>query len=134
MDGRKVSWLWYWWIFSKKPNVYVEHLSSSFNLKNALKELGVDVVLLNSNPATIMTDPEMAYRTYIEPITKDTIKMIIEKENVDAVLSTMGGQTALNMCVELEEEEYLSKNGVALLGARVDTIKKTEDRKLSRLN
>jgi len=96
----------------------------------ALKELGVDVVLLNSNPATIMTDPDMAYRTYIEPITKDTIKMIIEKESVDAVLSTMGGQTALNMCVELEEEEYLSKKGVALLGARVDTIKKTEDRKL----
>lgn len=96
----------------------------------ALKELGVKVVLLNSNPATIMTDPEMAYKTYIEPITKDTIKSIIEKENVDAVLSTMGGQTALNMCVELEQEEYLSKKGVALLGARVDTINKTEDREL----
>ncbi|GAB4010472.1 MAG: hypothetical protein Fur0010_03220 [Bdellovibrio sp.] len=96
----------------------------------ALKELGVKVVLLNSNPATIMTDPEMAYKTYIEPITKETIKAIIEKENVDAVLSTMGGQTALNICVELEQEEYLSKKGVALLGARVDTINKTEDREL----
>ncbi|MCO4792601.1 MAG: carbamoyl-phosphate synthase large subunit [Bacteriovoracaceae bacterium] len=96
----------------------------------SLKELGVDVILLNSNPATIMTDPEMAYRTYIEPITKETIKNIIEKENVDAVLSTMGGQTALNICVELEEESYLKEKGVALLGANVDTINKTEDRQL----
>jgi carbamoyl-phosphate synthase large subunit len=96
----------------------------------SLKELGVDVVLLNSNPATIMTDPEMSYRTYIEPITKDTIKKIIQKENVDAVLSTMGGQTALNICIELEEENYLKDNGVALLGANVDTINRTEDREL----
>lgn len=96
----------------------------------SLREIGIDVVLLNSNPATIMTDPEMATRTYIEPITKDTIKKIIKKENVDAVLSTMGGQTALNICIELEEEEYLSKNNVALLGANVETIKKTEDRNL----
>ncbi|WP_417336394.1 carbamoyl-phosphate synthase large subunit [Halobacteriovorax marinus] len=96
----------------------------------ALKEEGIDVVLLNSNPATIMTDPDMAYRTYIEPITKETIKKIIQKENVDAVLSTMGGQTALNICIELEEENYLASNGVALLGANVDTINKTEDRAL----
>lgn len=96
----------------------------------SLSEIGVKVVLLNSNPATIMTDREMAYKTYIEPITKETIKAIIEKENVDAVLSTMGGQTALNICVELEEENYLSSNGVKLLGAKVDTINKTEDRKL----
>lgn len=96
----------------------------------SLKALGVDVVLLNSNPATIMTDPEMAYKTYIEPITKETIKKIIELENVDAVLSTMGGQTALNICVELEEENYLSSKRVALLGAKVDTINKTEDRDL----
>lgn len=96
----------------------------------ALKEEGIDVVLLNSNPATIMTDPDMAYRTYIEPITKDTIKKIIQKEKVDAVLSTMGGQTALNICIELEEESYLGNNGVALLGANVDTINKTEDRAL----
>lgn len=96
----------------------------------SLKELGFDVVLLNSNPATIMTDKEMSYRTYIEPITKEVIKKIIEKEKVDAVLSTMGGQTALNLCIELEEEEYLKNNGVKLLGANVDTIKKTEDREL----
>lgn len=96
----------------------------------ALKEEGIDVVLLNSNPATIMTDPEMCTRTYIEPITKETIKKIIQKEGIDAVLSTMGGQTALNLCVELEEEHFLKNNNVALLGANVDTIKKTEDRAL----
>lgn len=96
----------------------------------ALKEEGIDVVLLNSNPATIMTDPEMCTRTYIEPINKETIKKIIIKEGVDAVLSTMGGQTALNLCVELEEENFLRDHNVALLGANVDTIKKTEDRAL----
>jgi carbamoyl-phosphate synthase large subunit len=96
----------------------------------SLKEIGIDVVLLNSNPATIMTDADMAHRTYIEPITKETIKKIIEAEKVDAVLSTMGGQTALNMCIELEEDGWLSNHGVDLLGARVDTIKKTEDRDL----
>ncbi len=96
----------------------------------SLKEEGIDVVLLNSNPATIMTDPEMCTRTYIEPITKETIKKIIKKEKVDAVLSTMGGQTALNLCVELEEENFLRENNVALLGANVETIKKTEDRAL----
>ncbi|MCR9203682.1 MAG: carbamoyl-phosphate synthase large subunit, partial [Halobacteriovoraceae bacterium] len=96
----------------------------------SLKEIGIDVVLLNSNPATIMTDRDMAYRTYIEPITKETIKKIIDQENVDAVLSTMGGQTALNMCIELEEDGWLSSKNVDLLGARVDTIKKTEDRDL----
>ena len=96
----------------------------------SLKEEGIEVVLLNSNPATIMTDPEMCTRTYIEPITKETIKKIIKKEKVDAVLSTMGGQTALNLCVELEEEHFLKDNNVALLGANVETIKKTEDRAL----
>ena len=96
----------------------------------SLKSIGVDVVLLNSNPATIMTDPDMSFSTYIEPITKDVIKKIILKEKVDAVLSTMGGQTALNLCVELEEEKFLKENGVALLGANVDTITKTEDRAL----
>ena len=96
----------------------------------SLKEEGIDVVLLNSNPATIMTDPEMCYRTYIEPITKETIKKIIIKEKIDAVLSTMGGQTALNLCIDLEEEHFLKDHNVALLGANVDTIKKTEDRAL----
>lgn len=96
----------------------------------SLKEIGVEVVLLNSNPATIMTDPEMAYQTYIEPITRETIKNIIRTEEVDAVLSTMGGQTALNICIELEEEGFLKSMGVDLLGANVETIKKTEDRDL----
>jgi carbamoyl-phosphate synthase large subunit len=96
----------------------------------ALKEIGIDVVLLNSNPATIMTDPDMAYRTYIEPITKDCIKKIIKKEGVDAVISTMGGQTALNICIELEQENFFKENNVALLGANVDTITKTEDRSI----
>ena len=71
-----------------------------------LREIGVEVVLLNSNPATIMTDPELSFRTYIEPITSENVKKIILKEKVDAVLSTMGGQTALNLCVELEEEGW----------------------------
>lgn len=96
----------------------------------SLKELGVDVVLLNSNPATIMTDPEMAYRTYVEPITKSVIKKIIKKENVDAVLSTMGGQTALNICIELEKDGFLAEQNVELLGANVWTIERTEDREL----
>ncbi|MDD0853058.1 carbamoyl-phosphate synthase large subunit [Halobacteriovorax sp. GB3] len=96
----------------------------------SLKEIGLSVVLLNSNPATIMTDPNMADATYIEPITKETIIKIIEKENVDALLSTMGGQTALNLCVELEKEGLLKERNVTLLGANVDTIEKTEDREL----
>ncbi len=96
----------------------------------SLKELGVDVVLLNSNPATIMTDPEMAFKTYIEPITKDVIEKIIQAENVDGLLSTMGGQTALNACLELEENGFLKENGVELLGAKAWTIKHTEDRDL----
>lgn len=96
----------------------------------SLKDIGVDVVLLNSNPATIMTDPEMAFQTYTEPITRETIKNIIRAEKVDAVLSTMGGQTALNICIELEEEGFLKEYGVDLLGANVETIKKTEDRDL----
>jgi len=96
----------------------------------SLKELGLDVVLLNSNPATIMTDPEMAFQTYIEPITKEVIKKIIIKENVDAVLSTMGGQTALNMCIDLEKEHFLKEHNVALLGANAWTIERTEDRGL----
>ncbi|HAZ12449.1 MAG TPA: carbamoyl phosphate synthase large subunit [Bdellovibrionales bacterium] len=96
----------------------------------ALRELGLEVVLLNSNPATIMTDPEMCAKTYVEPITKETVKFIIQNEKVDAIISTMGGQTALNLCVELEEENFLREHHVALLGAGVSTIKRTEDRTL----
>ncbi|MBT3982808.1 MAG: carbamoyl-phosphate synthase large subunit [Bacteriovoracaceae bacterium] len=94
----------------------------------SLQEIGVKVVLINSNPATIMTDKSLAHKTYIEPITIPTIKSIIEKENVDAIISTMGGQTALNTCVELEDTGYLKEKGVVLLGSNSNTIEITEDR------
>ena len=93
-----------------------------------LVEIGVEVVLLNSNPATIMTDPSIATKTYIEPITKDTLKKIVKREKIDAILSTMGGQTALNLCMDLSEENYFKRNKIELLGANIDTIRKTEDR------
>ncbi|MEA1880615.1 MAG: carbamoyl-phosphate synthase large subunit [Campylobacterota bacterium] len=91
-----------------------------------LKELGYRVVLINSNPATIMTDPEFADRTYIEPITPEIISKIIKQENVDAILPTMGGQTALNVAMELHESGML--NGIKFLGANPAAIKKGEDR------
>ncbi|MDR0580207.1 MAG: carbamoyl-phosphate synthase large subunit [Campylobacteraceae bacterium] len=91
-----------------------------------LKELGYRVVLINSNPATIMTDPEFADRTYIEPITTDTIEKIIEKEKVDAILPTMGGQTALNVAMKLYESG--KTKDVKFLGANPEAIKKGEDR------
>jgi carbamoyl-phosphate synthase large subunit len=96
----------------------------------ALREEGYKVVLVNSNPATIMTDPEMADATYIEPLTADILKMIIRKERPDALLPTMGGQTALNLSVELAEKGILDKYGVELIGAKLDAIKKAEDREL----
>jgi len=91
-----------------------------------LKELGYRVILINSNPATIMTDPEFADRTYVEPITAEVISKIIKKENVDAVLPTMGGQTALNVAMEMYEAGMLE--GIEILGAKPDAIKKGEDR------
>ena len=93
-----------------------------------LKELGYRVVLINSNPATIMTDPEFADRTYIEPITPEVIDRIIKKENVDAILPTMGGQTALNVAMDMYESGMLE--GIKFLGAHPDAIKKGEDRHL----
>ncbi len=93
-----------------------------------LKELGYRVVLINSNPATIMTDPEFADKTYIEPITEDMIAKIIKKENIDAILPTMGGQTALNVATTMYDKGMLE--GVAFLGAHPDAIKKGEDRHL----
>lgn len=96
----------------------------------ALREEGYKVILVNSNPATIMTDPDMADVTYIEPLTVEVLEMIIEKERPDAVLPTMGGQTALNLAVELSEEGVLDRYGVELIGARIDAIKKAEDREL----
>jgi carbamoyl-phosphate synthase large subunit len=96
----------------------------------ALREEGYRVVLVNSNPATIMTDPETADATYIEPLTADILEMIIKKEKPDALLPTMGGQTALNLTVELAEKGILEKYSVELIGAKLDAIKKAEDREL----
>lgn len=96
----------------------------------ALREEGYHVVLVNSNPATIMTDPEMADAVYIEPLTPEVVGLIIEKERPDALLPTMGGQTALNLAVELAESGVLEKYGVELIGAKLPAIKKAEDREL----
>ncbi len=96
----------------------------------ALKKEGYEVVLVNSNPATIMTDPEIADKTYIEPLTLETVTAIIEKERPDAVLPTVGGQTALNLAVELFEQGILEKYGVELIGANINAIKVGEDREL----
>ena len=96
----------------------------------ALKEEGLKVILVNSNPATIMTDPELADVTYIEPITTDTIEQIIKVEKPDAILPTMGGQTALNIAIELDKAGTLKNYGVELIGATRDAIEKAEDRKL----
>ncbi len=96
----------------------------------ALREEGYRVVLVNSNPATIMTDPDMADSTYIEPLTSDVLEMIIKKEKPDAILPTMGGQTALNLAVELSEKGILRKYKVELIGAKIQAIKKAEDREL----
>ena len=94
----------------------------------ALKEDGYRVVLVNSNPATIMTDPEFADATYVEPITPDIVAKIIEKERPDALLPTMGGQTALNYALQLEEMGVLEKFGVEMIGAKADAIDKAENR------
>ena len=94
----------------------------------ALREEGYQVILLNSNPATIMTDPELANRTYIEPITLEVVERIIECERPDALLPTMGGQTALNITVELFQKGILQKYGVELIGAPYEAIHKAEDR------
>ena len=99
----------------------------------ALKAEGYRVILVNSNPATIMTDPEMADATYIEPITPATVARIIEAERPDALLPTMGGQTALNTALALDKDHVLEKFGVEMIGARPDSIEKAEDRELFRV-
>ena len=96
----------------------------------ALRSEGYDVVLVNSNPATIMTDPELAERTYIEPLTREYLTEIIRRERPDALLSTVGGQTGLNLSVELAEAGVLEEYGVELIGAKLEAIKKAEDRLL----
>ena len=96
----------------------------------ALKQEGFEVVLVNSNPATIMTDPEIADRTYVEPLTVETLTAIIEKERPDALLPTVGGQTGLNLSVELFEQGILDQYGVKLIGANINAIRVGEDREL----
>src|ERR1041384_1815533 len=96
----------------------------------ALKSYGYEVILVNSNPATIMTDPNLADKTYVEPLTAAYVEEIIRKERPDALLSTVGGQTGLNLSVELAESGVLDRYGVELIGAKLDAIKKAEDRLL----
>src|SRR5262249_57178200 len=96
----------------------------------ALRDEGFEIVLINSNPATIMTDPELADRTYIEPLTPDSVRAVIEREMPDALLPTVGGQTALNLAVALSEDGSLKRLGVELIGAKLDSIKVSEDRLL----
>jgi carbamoyl-phosphate synthase large subunit len=96
----------------------------------ALREEGYEVVLVNSNPATIMTDPEIADRTYIEPLTPELVEKVIAKEQPDAILPTMGGQTALNLAVSLAKNGALERHGVELIGAKLEAIEMAEDRKL----
>ena len=94
----------------------------------ALKEEGYKVVLVNSNPATIMTDPEFADRTYVEPVTPAIVEKIIQRESPDALLPTLGGQTGLNTAMDLVREGVLDKYNVKLIGANAEAIEKGEDR------
>src|SRR5437588_5277288 len=96
----------------------------------ALKAEGYRIVLVNSNPATIMTDPDVAHATYVEPITPDMVAKIIERERPDALLPTMGGQTALNTALSLNKMGVLERFGVEMIGATAQAIDKAEDRKL----
>src|SRR5581483_4706180 len=94
----------------------------------ALREEGYHVILVNSNPATIMTDPEMADRTYVEPVTWEVVAKIIERERPDALLPTLGGQTGLNTAMDLHRHGVLERYGVEMIGARAEVIEKAEDR------
>src|ERR1043166_3861249 len=106
----------------------VDH--SGAQATKALKEEGYTVILVNSNPATIMTDPELADRTYIEPVTAEYVELIMEREKPDAILPTMGGQTALNVAMKLAESGALERHGVELIGATAHAIDIAADRKL----
>ena len=98
----------------------------------ALKEEGYRVILVNSNPATIMTDKEIADKVYIEPLTHDFIARIIRKEQPDALLPTLGGQTGLNMAIQLHDSGVLAANNVKLLGTELESIQQAEDREMFR--
>ena len=102
---------------------------SGTHATKALKEEGYEVILINSNPATIMTDPEFADQTYIEPVTREYVELILEREKPDAILPTMGGQTALNVAMELAQSGALERYGVELIGAKERAIAIAEDRK-----
>src|SRR5688572_12097261 len=95
----------------------------------ALRKEGYKVILINSNPATIMTDPELADATYVEPLTARVLEAIIEKERPDALLPTLGGQTALNLAVKVAKSGVLEKYGVEMIGANLEAIEKAEDRR-----
>ncbi|MEC9046620.1 MAG: carbamoyl phosphate synthase large subunit, partial [Planctomycetota bacterium] len=94
----------------------------------SLRSDGYEIILINSNPATIMTDPEMADRTYVEPITPDVVAKIIEKERPDAILPTLGGQTALNCAMQLHDQGVLDQYDVEMIGAKPESIIKAEGR------
>ena len=110
----------------------VEFDYSGTQAVKALKEEGYRIILVNSNPATIMTDPDLAHATYVEPITPEIVAKIIEKERPDAILPTMGGQTALNCALSLKKMGVLDEYGVEMIGATAEAIDKAEDRQLFR--
>src|SRR5712672_1456160 len=120
-------------IIGSGPIIIGQACEFDYSGTQAARSLGSDgyeVILVNSNPATIMTDPELADRTYVEPLSRVYLEEIIAKERPDALLSTVGGQTALNLSVELAESGVLERYGVELIGAKIDAIKKAEDRLL----
>ena len=91
----------------------------------ALRKAGYEIILINSNPASIMTDPEIANKTYIEPLTPEIVSQIILREKPDAILPTMGGQTALNLAVKLSESDFLKQNNIELIGADLTAVSYT---------
>ena len=101
---------------------------SGTQARKALRNLGYEIVLVNSNPATIMTDPEMADATYIEPLNVKRLEQIIDKERPDVLLPNLGGQSGLNLCSELAEAGILEKYNVEVIGVQVDAIERGEDR------
>src|SRR3954464_12999517 len=120
-------------IIGSGPIIIGQACEFDYSGTQATKDLradGFNVILVNSNPATIMTDPDLADRTYVEPLSRQYLEEIIAKERPDALLSTVGGQTGLNLSVELAEAGILDKYGVELIGANITAIKKAEDRLL----
>ena len=117
-------------IIGSGPIVIGQACEFDYSGTKALRELGYKIVLVNSNPATIMTDPVMADATYIEPLNVERISQIIEKERPDALLPNLGGQTGLNMAMELNKLGVLDKYGVKVIGVNLDAIERGEDREI----